>query len=165
MRVNINNSQYVKGITLMKNILNHLHTEEILNRIDKLNPNSQSQWGRMDVAQMLAHCSLFQDIAMGNSFPPRGLLGRLIGRFVKPILYNDKPIPHNMSTIPTILITDKKEFDTEREKLKQKIITFQNDGPAKCTTHPHPFFGKLSSEEWGKGIYKHLDHHLKQFGV
>lgn len=165
MRVNINNSQYVKGITLMKNIFNHLHTEEILTRIDKLNPNSQPQWGRMDVAQMLAHCSAFQDIAMGNSFPPRGWLGRLIGRFVKPLLYNDKPIPHDMSTIPTILITEKKEFDTEREKLKQKLIAFQNDGPEKCTTHSHPFFGKLSSEEWGKGIYKHLDHHLNQFGV
>ncbi|WP_282139671.1 DUF1569 domain-containing protein [Cytobacillus oceanisediminis] len=149
----------------MNNIFNHLHTEEILNRIDKLNPNSKPQWGRMDVAQMLAHCSSFQDIAMGHSFPPRGWLGRLIGRFAKPILYNDKPIPHNMSTIPTILITDKKEFETEREKLKQKIIAFQNNGPEQCTAHPHPFFGKLSSEEWGKGIYKHLDHHLKQFGV
>lgn len=78
----------------MKNIFNHLYTEEILNRIDKLNPNSQPQWGRMDVAQMLAHCSSFQDIAMGYSSPPRGWLGRLIGKFVKPILYNDKPIPH-----------------------------------------------------------------------
>lgn len=53
----------------MKNIFNHLYTEEILNRIDKLNPNSQPQWGRMDVAQMLAHCSSFQDIAMGYSSP------------------------------------------------------------------------------------------------
>lgn len=165
MRGNLNNRQYVKGHTLMKNIFNHSHTEEILNRIDKLNSNIQPQWGRMDVAQMLAHCSSFQDIAMGNSFPPRSWLGRLVGRFAKPIFYNDKQVPRNMSTIPIILITDKKEFEAEREKLKQKIIAFQNDGPEKCTTHPHPFFGKFSSEEWGKGIYKHLDHHLKQFGV
>ncbi len=114
---------------------------------------------------MLAHCSSFQDIAMGNSFPSRGWLGILIGQFVKPIFYNDKPYSPNMSTIPTILITEKKEFETEREKLKQKIITFQNNGPKNCTTHPHPFFGKLTSEQWGKGIYKHLDHHLKQFRV
>jgi Protein of unknown function (DUF1569) len=149
----------------MKNIYNYLHTEEILNRIDKLTLNSQPGWGKMDVAQMLAHCSSFQDIAMGNSFPQRGWLGMLIGQFVKPIFYNDKPLAPNMSTIPTILITDEKEFETEREKLKQKIITFQNDGPEKCTTHPHSFFGNLTSEQWGKGIYKHLDHHLKQFGV
>ncbi|MGE7920458.1 DUF1569 domain-containing protein [Viridibacillus sp. NPDC093762] len=149
----------------MKNIFNHMYTAEILKRIDKLSPNSQSQWGKMDVAQMLAHCSSFQDIAMGNSFPPRSWLGILVGRFAKQIIYNDKTLPHNMSTIPIILIADDREFDTEKEKLKQKIITFQNNGPEKCTTHPHPFFGKLTSEQWGKGIYKHLDHHLKQFEV
>ncbi|MFD1127776.1 DUF1569 domain-containing protein [Paenibacillus provencensis] len=31
-------------------------------------------------------------------------------------------------------------------------------------TNPHPFFGKLTSEEWSIGLYKHLDHHLKEFG-
>jgi len=149
----------------MKNIFNHMHTAEVLKRIDKLSPNSQPQWGKMDVAQMLAHCSSFQDIAMGNSFPPRSWLGIIVGRFAKQIIYNDKTLPHNMSTIPTILIADAREFDTEKEKLKQKIITFQNNGPEKCTTHPHPFFGKLTSEQWGKGIYKHLDHHFKQFEV
>ncbi|QKE72496.1 DUF1569 domain-containing protein [Arthrobacter citreus] len=149
----------------MKNIFYLLNTEEILNRIDNLTPNSQPQWGKMDVAQMLAHCSAFQDIAMGNSFPKRSLLGRLVGRFAKPIFSNEKQVPRNMSTIPTILITDQKEFELEKEKLKQKIITFQKDGPEKCTTHPHPFFGKFSSEEWGIGIYKHLEHHLRQFGV
>ncbi|MCY9357090.1 DUF1569 domain-containing protein [Bacillus spizizenii] len=149
----------------MKNIFNQLHLEEILNRMDKLSPISKPQWGKMDVAQMLAHCSSFQDIAMGLSFPARGWLGILIGNFVKPIFYNDKPLAQNMSTIPDVLIVDEKEFETEKEILKQKIITFQSNGPEKCTTHPHPFFGKLTSKQWGKGIYKHLDHHLKQFGV
>ena len=149
----------------MKTIFNDMHTAEVLKRIDKLSPNSQPQWGKMDVAQMLAHCSSFQDIAMGNSFPPRSWLGIIVGRFAKQIIYNDKTLPHNLSTIPTILIADDREFDTEKEKLKQKIFTFQNNGPEKCATHPHPFFGKLTSEQWGKGIYKHLDHHLKQFEV
>ncbi|ALA51615.1 hypothetical protein DB29_00787 [Shouchella clausii] len=117
----------------------------------------------MDVAQMLAHCSSFHDIAMGETFPPRGWLGILIGTFVKPIFYNDKPMAHNMSTIPTIMIVEEKEFETEKGKLKQKIRTFQNNGPEKCTSHPHPFFGKLTPEQWGKGLYKHLDHHLNQF--
>jgi len=149
----------------MKNIYNQLHTSEILNRIENLNPNLKPQWGTMNVAQMLAHCSSFQDIPMGNSFPPRVWIGRLIGRFVKPIFYNDKLPPTNMSTIPTILISDDKDFETEKEKLKQKILTFQSNGPEKCSTHPHPFFGKFTAEQWGIGIYKHLDHHLRQFGV
>ncbi|WP_211748686.1 DUF1569 domain-containing protein [Paenibacillus sp. Marseille-Q4541] len=149
----------------MKNIFNQLNTNEILDRIDQLRPNSQPRWGKMDVAQMLAHCSSFQDIAMGNSTSARSWIGILIGKFVKPIVYNDKPLPKNMSTIPTLIIVDKREFEIEKEILKQKIIMFQSNGPEKCTKHPHPFFGKLTSEEWGKCIYKHLDHHLKQFDV
>lgn len=149
----------------MNNIFGLLHKDEILKRIENLSVNSQPKWGKMNVAQMLAHCSSFQDIAMGYSLPPRGWLGLLVGRFAKPIFYNDKPLPHNMSTIPAILTADKKDFEIEREKLLKKINKFHKNGPETCTSHPHPFFGKLTSEQWGKGIYKHLDHHLKQFGV
>ncbi|MEK4040985.1 DUF1569 domain-containing protein [Paenibacillus sp. FSL L8-0493] len=148
----------------MENIYNKLHTAEILSRIENLSPNSKPQWGKMNVAQMLAHCSAFQDIAIGNSFPPRNWLGMLIGSFIKSIFYNDKSVPHNMSTIPTILILDDRDFGKEKEILKQKILIFQSNGPEKCSSHPHPFFGKFTPEQWGKGIYKHLDHHLRQFG-
>ncbi|CAM4387384.1 DUF1569 domain-containing protein [Paenibacillus typhae] len=149
----------------MKDIYDKTHAAEILRRIDQLSPQSTPQWGTMQVAQMLAHCSAFQDIPMGNSSPPRGWLGRVIGRFVKPVFYNDKPLPLNMSTIPEILISDNRDFGAEQEKLKQNITKFQSDGPEKCSPHPHPFFGPLTPEQWGKGIYKHLDHHLRQFGV
>jgi hypothetical protein len=153
------------GVVLMNNIFEQYYTNEIISRIKQLRPDSQPKWGKMNVAQMKAHCSSFQDIAMGNSFASRSLLGVLIGKFMKPMFYNDKPLPQNMSTIPTIMIVDKREFDIEKEILIQKIIMFQNNGPEKCTKQPHPFFGKLSPEGWGRGIYKHLDHHLKQFGV
>lgn len=149
----------------MENIYNKLHAAEILKRIENLSPNSKSQWGTMNVAQMLAHCSSFQDIPMGNASPPRYWLGRLVGKFAQPIFYNEKPLPRNMSTIPTIRILDDKDFETEKEQLKQKILTFQSNGPEKCSSHPHPFFGKFTPEQWGIGIYKHLDHHLRQFGV
>ena len=149
----------------MNNIFDISYTKEILVRIDKLQQDARPQWGRMDVAQMLAHCSSFQDIAVGKSFSSRSWLGMLIGRFAKPVFYNDKPLPRNMSTIQTIMIEDSREFEVEKEKLKQNIKALQSDGPMKCTNRPHPFFGVLTSEEWGKGIYKHLDHHLKQFGV
>lgn len=148
----------------MNNMYTKSHADEIIQRIDTLSPHSKPQWGSMQPAQMLAHCSAFQEIPMGESFPNRGLLGKLIGGFVKPVFYNEKPLPQNMSTIPTIEIKDDRDFVAEKEKLKQKIITFQRNGPEKCSPHPHPFFGKLTPEQWGIGIYKHLDHHLKQFG-
>ncbi|RCW76990.1 DUF1569 domain-containing protein [Saliterribacillus persicus] len=149
----------------MNNIFEEKDTNEILNRLNKLSVSSQPKWGKMDVAQMLAHCSSFQDIAMGTSIAKRSYLGLIVGRFAKPVFYNDKPLPQNMSTIPEILITDKKIFETEKEKLQHKLIDFQKNGSELCENLIHPFFGKLTAEQWGKGIYKHLDHHLKQFGV
>ncbi|MEO2204835.1 DUF1569 domain-containing protein [Paenibacillus pabuli] len=148
----------------MNTIFDLSAAKEILGRIDQLNQDVQPGWGRMDAAQMLAHCSSFQDIATGKSRSSRSLLGILIGKFVKPIFYNDKPLPHNMSTIQSIMIVDQRDFEVEKEKLKQNIITLQREGPGNDAI-PHPFFGMLTSEQWGRGIYKHLDHHLKQFGV
>ncbi|MGQ8874426.1 DUF1569 domain-containing protein [Paenibacillus sp. TSA_86.1] len=149
----------------MKSIFEPRHAAEVTERLDQLREDSTPQWGTMRVSQMLAHCSAFHDIPLGNTFPPRGLLGRLVGRLAKPMFYNEKPLPHNMSTIPTIVIDDDRVFIAEKEKLKQQINTFQVNGPDQCSQHPHPFFGKLTTEQWGKGIYKHLDHHLKQFGI
>lgn len=149
----------------MKSIFDTINAAEITERMDQLSENSIPKWGTMQVSQMLAHCSAFHDIPLGNAFPPRGLLGRLIGRFAKPMFYNDKPLPHNMSTIPTIIIDDQRQFMAEKEKLEQQINIFQQGASGKFSSHPHPFFGKLTAEQWGKGIYKHSDHHLKQFGV
>lgn len=149
----------------MKNIFDPASTEEILTRIDRLQPDIQPSWGKMNVAQMLAHCSAFQDIATGDSVSPRSWLGLVVGRWAKPVFYNDKPLPRDMSTIPTLIIPDPQTFDTEKEILKQKLRTLQTIGPDPQRLRPHPFFGKLTPEEWGKGIYKHLDHHLKQFGA
>lgn len=149
----------------MKNLFTKDDSIEILGRIDKLGHDSQPEWGKMNVAQMLAHCASFQDIANGNSLPKRHLLGRLIGWYVKPLFYNDKPLDRNLPTDRSILIVDEKDFEAERHALKQRIVEFQSNGPEKCTKHPHPFFGNFTPEQWGIGSYKHLDHHLRQFGV
>ncbi len=149
----------------MKSIFETKHAIEITERINRLREESTPQWGTMQVSQMLAHCVAFHDISLGNILPPRGLLGRLIGRFAKPMFYNEKPLPQNMSTIPDILIDNDRVFETEKEKLQQQIANFQVNGSDQCSRYAHPFFGKLTAEQWGKGIYKHLDHHLKQFGV
>lgn len=112
-------------------------------------------------------CSLlvFSRYSNGKLNLPKKLARDISREVCETPRHNDKPIPKNMSMIPTLIIADQREFEKEKEILKQKIIMFQRNGPEKCTTHPHPFFGKLTSEQWGKCIYKHLDHHLKQFGV
>jgi transposase InsO family protein len=63
------------------------------------------------------------------------------------------------------VIADSRDFFREQEQLKLKVLQFHEGGEAKCTRHPHPFFGALTPQEWARGSYKHLDHHLRQFGV
>ena len=149
----------------MKDLFQPEAVDEIFSRLDKLQPASQRQWGKMDVAQMMAHCSGAMDLAAGRLNPPRIFIGRLIGPLVKPIYTNEKPFSRNNPTDKTLVIADARDFQREKENLRAKIRQFHDGGEGQCTRHPHPFFGALTPQEWSRGMYKHLDHHLRQFGA
>ncbi len=149
----------------MKTLFEKESADEMLSRIDSLQPAAQRQWGKMDVAQMMAHCSAALDMASGKLILPRLLMGRVLGRIVKPIYISEKPFSKNNPTDPKLVVSDARDFQREGEQLKLKVREFQQGGEAKCTRHPHPFFGPLTPYEWGRGMYKHLDHHLRQFGA
>jgi hypothetical protein len=149
----------------MKNLFEQETVDEVIARIDKLQPATQRQWGKMDVAQMMAHCSAALAMASGRINPPRILIGRLIGSFVKAVYTNDKPFSHSSPTDPKLVVSDQREFLHEQEQLKLKLRQFHEGGEPRCTRHPHPFFGSLTPRDWSRGMYKHLDHHLRQFGA
>jgi hypothetical protein len=149
----------------MKNLFEHGTVAEVMSRIDNLQPASLRQWGKMDVAQMMAHCSRTMDMASGSLNPPRIFIGRLIGPIFKPIFTNEKPFGKNSPTDKELVIPDQRDFAREQEQLKLKVRQFCEGGEARCTRHPHPFFGPLTPEAWSRGMYKHLDHHLRQFGA
>lgn len=149
----------------MKNLFQREAVDEVTSRIDSLQPPTQRQWGKMDVAQMMAHCSRALDMAAGRLILPRMFIGRLIGPFVKPIYTNEKPLSKNSPTDPKLVVSDQRDFRREQEQLKLKIRQFHEGGEAQCTRHPHPFFGALTPQQWSRGMYKHLDHHLRQFGA
>jgi hypothetical protein len=150
---------------VMRNLFEPEAIDEMISRIGKLQPASQRQWGKMDVAQMMAHCSAALDMASGRLNPPRIFIGRLIGPFVKPIYTNEKPLSRNSPTDKKLVIADQRDFLREQEQLRLKVRQFHEGGEAKCTRHPHPFFGPLTPQDWSRGMYKHLDHHLRQFGA
>jgi len=149
----------------MKNLFEREAVDELVSRIDKLQPAAQRQWGKMDVAQMMAHCSAALDMASGRLILPRIFLGRLIGPLVKPIYTNEKPFSRNNPTDKKLVVSDQRDFTRERELLRSKVQQFQQGGAAGCTRHPHPFFGALTPQQWARGMYKHMDHHLRQFGA
>lgn len=149
-----------------KNLFEPENASEITSRIEHLRPDSERQWGKMDVAQMLAHCSLGIGLAEGKVTPPRILLGRLLGPLAKKsLIVNGEPMRRNTMTEKSVLVTDQRDFLVERQRLLDSIDRFVSGGPAKCTKHPHFFFGPLTPTEWAALMYQHLDHHLRQFGV
>jgi hypothetical protein len=150
----------------MKNLFEAATADEVKARTVRLRPDSERQWGKMNAAQAVAHCAASMEMAVGDRLPQRMLLGRVMGGFVKPMLLgNDDPMRRNSPTMPGLVVSDERQLDTERARLCALIDRFAAGGTQGCTTHPHSFFGRLNPQEWAILMYKHLDHHLRQFGV
>src|SRR5256885_14589451 len=99
----------------MKNLFERETVDEVIARIDKLQPTSQRQWGKMDAAQMMAHCSITMEIASGRLNLPRVFIGRLIAPFFKSILTNEKPFRKNGPTGKELLVADQRDFARSEE--------------------------------------------------
>ena len=150
----------------MKNLYDPSLVVEVTERLERLRPESPRLWGKMTAPQAVAHCSAGFEWALGDTRPPRMFVGRIIGSFVKRMaLRNDDPFRRNSPTAPGLVVADQRELATERTRLRGLIERFSSAGPAGCTTNPHSFFGRLTPEEWAVLMYKHVDHHLRQFGA
>ena len=150
----------------MKNLFEPATATEIKERIGRLGPGSTRQWGKMNAAQAMAHCATTMEWAVGDSFAPRMFLGRILGPLVKSrVLKDDAPMKRNTPTATSLVVADERDLGRERERLCALIDRFSVGGPQDCTRHAHTFFGSLTPEEWARLMYKHLDHHLRQFGA
>jgi len=139
---------------------------ELLARINRLTPESQPLWGKMNVARMLAHNSVGFDIAYGKTPASYNFLMRwMLKKFVKPIVTGNKPYKKNGRTAPIFVIADERDFATEKAKLVDYFKRFHADGAAAYEGKESASFGTLTSQEWSNQFWKHMDHHLRQFGV
>src|ERR1700712_3054015 len=144
----------------MKSIFDTSTRDELKNRINSLNENSTAQWGKMNVAQMMRHCNQWDEMALGKKNYKQSLLGKLFGKMGLKDMLKDEPIKKNLPTVPSFKIKENVDFAEEKSKwirLLNEYEHFSNDG------FIHPFFGSLSKEQTGYMVYKHIDHHLRQF--
>ncbi len=147
----------------MKSIFNATDNAEFIERINKLTPSTPALWGKMNVGQMMAHCQVIIQVALGELRLKRNLLGFVFGRIAKKQIM-EKPLKHNTPTFPEARIVDAESFDKEKQKLIELIKRF-SAGPGVISKDPHPFFGPMTIDEWDTLQVKHLDHHFRQFGV
>lgn len=138
---------------------------EIVHRLNQLTPETKALWGKMVVAQMLAHCTEPFRIPLSSKKTSRSLMGLLFGRMGKKMILADAPYKKGLPTAKSFIVKDERDFALEKQNLMTLMAKFYSGGPNNLATYNHPFFGKLSGEEWGISMHKHLDHHLQQFGV
>jgi hypothetical protein len=150
----------------MKSFFTPSDRQQILDRFTKLQAGAARQWGKMDAAQMLAHCSASLEVAAGDVKKEQRLLGKVLARFVKgSLLHSDKPMGKNAPTDPTFVVADPRDFEKEKTRLLAVANRFASGGPAPANGRIHSFFGTMTGDEWGVLMWKHLDHHLRQFGT
>ena len=137
----------------------------VISRLQKLNEGHKPLWGKMNPAQMMSHCCITMEVARDQKHIKRIPASYFIGFMMKKGFFNEKPVPKNTPTHTLFIRTDDAGIEKERAELIHHIEAFQKGGKDKCTTQPHAFFGKITQDQWAIGMYKHLDHHLKQFGV
>ncbi|MBS1500552.1 MAG: DUF1569 domain-containing protein [Bacteroidetes bacterium] len=145
----------------MKTVFDKATRDELIERIGTLHENSKALWGKMNVDQMIKHCTLYEEMATGKVKYKRAFIGRLFGKIaLKQVLKDDAPLARNTPTLPELRIKESGDFSSEKAKwisLVGEYEHFTNTG------FIHPFFGKMTKEQIGYMSYKHTDHHLRQF--
>ncbi len=150
----------------VKTLFDRTLADELTARTSLLRTNPPALWGKMTAAQAAAHCADALEVASGDRNPPRMFIGRVIGWIITPMaIGDDKPMKRNAPTTPDMVIRDQRDVHQECARLCAQIQRFVSAGPTGCTRHPHPFFGTLTPQQWANLQYKHVDHHLRQFGA
>ena len=150
----------------MKNIFDQNDVQTTTERIEKLTPESKGLWGKMTVGQMLAHCNVAYEMAYDDSLPKPGFFKKMMmNLFVKPMVVGEKPYKKNSQTAPQFLMKEDKDFTKEKSRLIEFINKTLELGSSHFEGKESVSFGALTTKEWNNLFYKHLDHHLQQFGV
>ena len=139
--------------------------DAMLFRLASLQPGATRLWGKMDSAQMLAHLVIAMECATGERASEQSLLGKIVTPFIRTLVFGPRPFAKNGPTDPSYVVAGAREFESEKARLTRLIERFGERGPLGAAGQVHPFFGRLSAEQWGRLTWKHVDHHLRQFGA
>ncbi len=137
--------------------------DNLMERVVKLMPEHQPRWGSMKATEMLMHCNITNRRILEWDKPARpATIKQKILKFVALKLLPH--FPKNVKTAPQFETKgkiDKDQFEQEKKKYLNLLIQFKKN--EKPLSAPHPFFGPLNTGEWNEVLWKHLDHHLRQF--
>lgn len=137
---------------------------QLVKRLATLPANAPRQWGKMDVAQMFAHCAHALETAAGEHPAKQKLIGKLLAWTLRKRALGLVPFDRNMPTDKSFIMAGVHDVSKERSRLDAAVRRYAQAGPDAAAKHQHLFFGSLTGDEWGVLMWKHLDHHFRQFG-
>lgn len=146
----------------MKTVFDKTTRDELIARVNLLNENSTAQWGKMNIYQMLKHCTLAEEMYLGKKAHKRMFLGRILGKFaLNQLMKDEKPMGRNAPTSANFIVKENSGNVTSQKEQWIKLLEAYADYP----NHEfmHWFFGKMTKDQVGYLVYKHADHHLRQF--
>jgi hypothetical protein len=150
----------------LPNIFTQEVTRKLNQRLHKITHETQPTWGKMNAGQMLAHCNVTYEMAIEEKHAKaKGLKKLILTKFVKPIVTGEKPYKKNSRTAPEFLVSDKQDFDLQMKRIKDYLSKTVELGTPHFEGKMSNSFGNLKAIEWNNMFYKHLNHHLIQFGV
>jgi hypothetical protein len=138
---------------------------EVLERLGRLTPDAERQWGKMSPSQMMEHTARALEVATGKKPIKQALVGKAISWIFKKEFVGEKPFRKNGPTGPDFIIKDQPDFESTRARLSDLMTEFHGLGESGAVGNIHGFFGSLTGKQWGETQYKHVDHHFRQFGV
>ena len=149
----------------MKTLFDDADRGSIRQRLGALQADSTRLWGKMNPAQMVTHCARALEAGTGDRQMKQKLIGKILMPFVRSSILGEKPFSKSSPTDPSFVVADEREFAVERQRLLDLIDRFVERGAEAAGKNTHAFFGRMTGQEWGELMYKHIDHHLQQFGV
>lgn len=149
---------------MARTIFNSVHCDELLERLERLRPDAKAQWGKLTPPRMICHLYDSLQVAAGEA-PAQFKPGPLANPILRWLLAYVIPFPKEKAqTAPEMLLTQPAEWQADLSTLHEQLRAAAQRGPQGKWAR-HPAFGDVPGTLYGVFIYKHFDHHLRQFGV
>lgn len=145
-----------------RNLFDRATCEMIRRRVTKLSPDVAAHWGSMTAAAMLYHCNEIHHALLEpsqNQAPPSRFWGGVM-LFLLPRLPRHIK---NVSGVGDVAPGCVNNFSAEKQRFLQLLDRLATH--RQPIMRPHPRFGGLTVRQWGRFLYLHADHHLRQFGA
>lgn len=150
----------------MKTIFDNEIRAQLISRIAQINGDNKAEWGKMNVFQMLKHNTYWNGwiLGTGGHTYKQEFLGKLFGKIaLRSMIKDEKPFDKNIPTSNQFKVRELNgDLESEKSKWISLISEYQDYNNPNFI---HDFFGKMTKEQIGVLVFKHTDHHLRQFGL